>query len=49
MKKCRHGIYIEVIITSHDIHIQDTKHSDNRITITKEEGEYLKKILNSSL
>jgi len=40
MSKCKHPIEVEVSASSHDIHIRDTKHSDNSVTMTKDEARY---------
>lgn len=44
-----HDIEIDIATTAHDIHIYDTKHSDNAITITKQEARHLVDILQSEL
>ena len=39
-------VKISIVYDGHDIHIQDIEHSDNGVTVTKTEAEYLRDILN---
>ncbi|KKN16781.1 hypothetical protein LCGC14_0972430 [marine sediment metagenome] len=41
MANHKHPIEIEVVDMGHDINIQDIKHEDNAVTMTREEAEFV--------
>ncbi len=41
MANHKHPIEIEVVDMGHDINIQDIKHEDNAVTMTREEARFV--------